>query len=184
LEVWAGAAARQPPLGCTIGGITEMDKMKKWEVWMSAQKRKKQGQSGRGAKEYKGRRHKSRERNVLWCMTATEWKNRMRESKSRKQYWDEGQQLQHNEGRKTVKWNKKRKIGRRKRLRKEYLKVQTPQNYIHEHSTGCYLIHQKKSATLRTPTNPCLLPALTTCSTVMVVILLWCQNRQIPRLSL
>jgi hypothetical protein len=29
LEVWAGAAARQPPLGCTIGGITEMDKMKK-----------------------------------------------------------------------------------------------------------------------------------------------------------
>jgi hypothetical protein len=29
-----------------------------------------------------------------------------------------------------------------------------------------------------------LLPALTTCSTVMVVILLWCQNGRIPRLSL
>jgi hypothetical protein len=42
----------------------------------------------------------------------------------------------------------------------------------------------EKSETLRTPTNACLLPALTTCSTVMVVILVWCQNRQIPRLSL
>jgi hypothetical protein len=41
-----------------------------------------------------------------------------------------------------------------------------------EQSTGCYPIHPKKSSTQRTPTNACLLPALTTCSTVMVVILL------------
>jgi hypothetical protein len=108
-----------------------MDKMKEWEVWMNVHKMRKQGQSGWGVKGYKSRGHKSRERSVLWCMTATEWKKRMTESKSRKQYWDEGQESQHNEERKTMKWNKKRKIGRRKRLRNEYLKVQTPQNYIH-----------------------------------------------------
>jgi hypothetical protein len=35
-------------------------------------KMKKQGQNGRGVKEYKGRGQKSRKRNVLWCMIATE----------------------------------------------------------------------------------------------------------------
>jgi hypothetical protein len=39
---------------------------------MNAQKMKRQGQSGRGVKEYKGRGQKSSERNVLWCMIATE----------------------------------------------------------------------------------------------------------------
>jgi hypothetical protein len=55
----------------------------------------------------------------------------MRGSKSRKQYWDECQELQHNAERKTMSEITRRKIGKRRRLRKEYLKVETPQNYIH-----------------------------------------------------
>jgi hypothetical protein len=39
---------------------------------MTAQKMKKQGQRRRGLKQYKGRGQKYRERNVLWCMVATE----------------------------------------------------------------------------------------------------------------
>jgi hypothetical protein len=42
----------------------------------------------------------------------------MRGSKSRKQYWDEGQELQHNGERKTMKWNNKKKNRKEKEIKK------------------------------------------------------------------
>jgi hypothetical protein len=55
---------------------------------------------------------------VLWCMIATEWKKQMRESKGRKQYWDESQELQDNGERKTMKWNKNKKHRKEKKIKK------------------------------------------------------------------
>jgi hypothetical protein len=54
----------------------------------------------------------------------------MRKSQDRKQYWDEGQELHIMEKGKQCS-EIKRKIGRRKRLRRECWKEQKPQNYIH-----------------------------------------------------
>jgi hypothetical protein len=68
----------------------------------------------------------------------------MRKSKDRKQYWDEGQELQSNGERKTMHCNKKK--NRKEKKNKGMLEgIKTSKLYTLNNSTGCYIIHQTQT---------------------------------------